>query len=118
MLCVICISRGGSASVSFSEVEERSVDLRNVSTVPSQSEPTRYVGPNITGTAQGDEFPTTELVQLDGAFYKIGTFGDTETGGGRGSASIGFDASLVSNVYGGSSTVQPPSVALLACIKI
>lgn len=44
MLCVICISRGGSASVSFSEVEERSVDLRNVSTVPSQSEPTRYVG--------------------------------------------------------------------------
>ena len=74
--------------------------------------------PNITGTAQGDEFPTTELVQLDGAFYKIGTFGDTETGGGHGSASIGFDASLVSNVYGGSSTVQPPSVALLACIKI
>lgn len=43
MLCVICISRGGSASVSFSEVEERAVDLRNVSTVPSQSEPTRYV---------------------------------------------------------------------------
>lgn len=40
MLCVICISRGGSASVSFSEVEERAVDLRNVSTVPSQSEPT------------------------------------------------------------------------------
>lgn len=74
--------------------------------------------PNITGTAQGDEFPTTELVQLDGAFYKIGTFGDTETGGGHGSASIGFDASLVSNVYGGSSTVQPPSVALIACIKI
>ena len=43
MLCVICISRGGSASVSFSEVEERAVDLRNVSTVPSQSEPTRHV---------------------------------------------------------------------------
>ena len=43
MLCVICISRGSSASVSFSEVEERAVDLRNVSTVPSQSEPTRYV---------------------------------------------------------------------------
>nr|DAZ83800.1 MAG TPA: hypothetical protein [Caudoviricetes sp.] len=75
-------------------------------------------GPNITGTARGDEFPTTELVQLDGAFYKIGTHGDTETGGGHGSAIIGFDASLVSNVYGGSSTVQPPSVALLACIKI
>lgn len=48
MLCVICISRGGSASVSFSEVEERSVDLRNVSTVPSQSEPTRYVGTDPT----------------------------------------------------------------------
>lgn len=44
MMCVICISRGGSASVSFSEVEERAVDLRKVSTVLSQSEPTRYVG--------------------------------------------------------------------------
>jgi|GEM_PF-3825534 len=43
MLCVVRISRGGSASVSFSEVEERAVDLRNVSTVPSQSEPTRDV---------------------------------------------------------------------------
>ena len=74
-------------------------------------------GPNITGTAKGDEFPTQELVNLDGAFYKAGVSGDTYTGGGHGSAIIGFDASLVSSVYGGSSTVQPSSVALLACIK-
>ena len=52
MLCVICISRGGSASVSFSEVEERAVDLRNVSTVPSQSEPTRDVRPEHQWTTQ------------------------------------------------------------------
>ena len=75
------------------------------------------VGPNITGTAQGDEFPTTELVQLDGAFYKIGTHGDTETGGGHGSAIIGFDASLSNGIYGGSSTVQPLAVMLLPAIK-
>ena len=74
--------------------------------------------PNITGTAQGDEFPTTEMVQLDGAFYKIGTFGDTETGGGHGSASIGFDASRVCKIYGSSSIVQPQSLMLLPCIKI
>lgn len=73
--------------------------------------------PNITGTAKGDEFPTTELVSLDGAFYKAGSSGDTYTGGGHGSAIIGFDASLVSSVYGGSSTVQPSSVTALACIK-
>lgn len=40
MLCVICISRGGSASVSFSEVEERSVDLRHMAAVATQREPT------------------------------------------------------------------------------
>lgn len=74
-------------------------------------------GPNIAGTAKGDEFPTQELVNLDGAFYKAGVSGDTYTGGGHGSAIIGFDASLVSGVYGGSSTVQPSSVALLVCIK-
>lgn len=73
--------------------------------------------PNITETAKGDEFPTQELVNLDGAFYKAGVSGDTYTGGGHGSAIIGFDASLVSGVYGGSSTVQPSSVALLVCIK-
>ena len=44
MLCVICISRGGSASVSFSEVEERAVDLRNVSTISSKCEPSGDVG--------------------------------------------------------------------------
>ncbi len=67
MLCVICICRGGSASVSFSEVEERAVDLRNVSTVPSQSEPTRYVRSR---TSLGLSMPTrgslltTQLVRL------------------------------------------------------
>lgn len=57
------------------------------------------------------------MVQLDGAFYKIGTFGDTETGGGHGSAIIGFDASLSNDIYGGSSTVQPLAVMLLPAIK-
>lgn len=74
-------------------------------------------GPNITGTAKGDEFPTQELVNLDGAFYKAGVSGDTYTGGGHGSAIIGFDASLVSSVYGADTTVQPASLRGLVCIK-
>ena len=73
--------------------------------------------PNITGTAGGDEFPTNE-VRLDGAFYKVGTQGDTATGNSHGSAIIGFDASRSSSVYGSSTEIQPPSGKALWIIKV
>ena len=43
MLCVVRISRSSCTSVSFSEVEERSVDLRHMAAVATQREPTSYV---------------------------------------------------------------------------
>ena len=106
----------GSSTFTLPNLDERFIE--GTTTTSDVGKKLEAGLPNITGTAQGDEFPTTEMVQLDGAFYKIGTFGDTYTGGGHGSASIGFDASLVSNVYGGSPIVQPQSLMLLPCIKI
>ena len=112
MLCVICISRGGSASVSFSEVEERAVDLRNVSTVPSQSEPTCDVRPNIIGE------PGT---RNDG--YHSGAFVDGSSSGrayfieGNAIDLVSFDASFSSSIFGASVTVQPLAMRSLACIK-
>ena len=116
MLCVICISRGGSASVSFSEVEERSVDLRNVSTVPSQSEPTRYVGrlPNITGTFR---VTIEEGSSATGSFYVDRTSGNGTEGSQGRDIYYGIDASLSSSIYGSSATTQPASMKVLPCIK-
>mgnify|MGYP005964238757 CR=1 FL=1 len=117
MLCVICISRGGSASVSFSEVEERAVDLRNVSTVPSQSEPThdvRSLTPNIIGG--------TNLCSGWGGVEDTGVFkktGRTQSAGGMydNGINLQFDASWSSALFGAGSTVQPPALQSLACIK-
>ena len=115
MLCVICISRGGSASVSFSEVEERAVDLRNVSTVPSQSEPTCDVrSPNITGAV--NLCSGWGGVSDTGVFKKTGqteSAGDSWTTG----TNLQFDASWSSSLFGKASTIQPPALQSLACIK-
>ena len=43
MLCVVRISRSSCTSVSFSEVKERSVDLRHMAAVATQRETTSYV---------------------------------------------------------------------------
>ena len=116
MMCVICISRGGSASVSFSEVEERAVDLRKVSTVLSQSEPTRYVGPNITGTFTHNGLEKNNL-KTTGAFYHAGQGAHGE-GSGYPGATIGFNSNLTNSIYSDViNTVQPPSLVTLACIK-
>ena len=70
-------------------------------------------GPNITGSANRSR----SYDDVSGAFYK---------GGGRGYNhyeqtgidSISFSASRSNSTYGSSSTVQPPSLALLGLIKI
>ena len=117
MMCVICISRGGSAAVSFSEVEERAVDLRKVSTVLSQSEPTRYVRqPNITGEAG------VTMSWSAGDPNGCLAFGSKKHGGASGSDTSGrylvLDASKASSIFGNGSSVQPSSLRLLPCIKV
>lgn len=72
--------------------------------------------PNITGKEQGDENPPIET--CTGAFYKDGIYSNTGAGSVAGSGILGFDASRANAIYGKSSTVQPPSVRVLPCIKL
>ena len=68
--------------------------------------------PNITGEIGYDN----NVGHLVGAFYAAS--GSLEgNASGNGGQVAGFDASRVSSVYGASSTVQPPAVKLLPCIK-
>lgn len=71
-------------------------------------------GPNITGTHDGIEHSYT---RISGAFYFITPDG---VGSGRSdhdNPGIGFSASRSNSIYGSSTTVQAPSVLMLAVIK-
>lgn len=73
--------------------------------------------PNITGSAtimgNGGEGSNINVKTASGAFYRIAHPGakDGYTSGANnnGYGDLGLDASLSSNVYGGSPTVQPPA---------
>lgn len=106
----------GSSTFTLPNLDERFIE--GTTTTSDVGKKLEAGLPNITGTAKGDEFPTTEMASLEGAFYHGGTYGDTETGGGHGSAIINFDASRVSKIYGSSSIVQPRALMLFPCIKI
>jgi len=71
--------------------------------------------PNITGTFDGNVNDGT--ARKTGAFYTkdyLSYGADGDSGGGT----VGFDASLSNAIYGRSTTVQPPALALLPCIHI
>ena len=71
---------------------------------------TRNVGPNISGRTVGrNGFPTS------GCFYLEGSYSGWE--GTDPNQSTMMDASRSNVLYGGSETVQPPSMLALACIK-
>ena len=68
--------------------------------------------PNITGEIGYDN----NVAHLVGAFYAAS--GSLEgNSSGNGGRVAGFDASRVSSIYGASTTVQPPAIRLLPCIK-
>ncbi len=68
--------------------------------------------PNITGEIGYDN----NVSHLVGAFYAAS--GSLEgNSSGNGGRVAGFDASRVSSIYGASTTVQPPAIRLLPCIK-
>ena len=72
-------------------------------------------GPNITGNvnvAKG-----WGSIADAGALYREGTT-QAPGGGAANGTYVYLVASRSSSVFGSSSTVQPPSVALLPCIKI
>lgn len=69
--------------------------------------------PNITGSHNG----TPWISQASGAFSTGGS-STIPNGNSTGQNFVNFNASSSSSIYGAASTVQPPSIALLACIKI
>lgn len=68
--------------------------------------------PNITGSHNG----TPWINQASGAF-SIGGISTIPNGNSTDRNFVNFNASSSSSIYGSASTVQPPSMALLPCIK-
>ena len=75
--------------------------------------------PNISGTAFSDITNAVLNGEATGAFSWLST-GNSSAGTGstiRGGLGVAIDASRVSSIFGGSSSVQPMSVRVLPCIK-
>ena len=76
--------------------------------------------PNITGTFSNYDQPGSGLKGATGAFAKTGNYNsNTKSAGGDDWGKwMSFDASKSDAIYGRSTTVQPPALALLPCIHI
>lgn len=77
------------------------------------------VRPNISGTAFTDITNAVLDGEATGAFSWLST-GNSSAGTGstiRGGLGVAIDASRVSSIFDGSSSVQPMSVRVLPCIK-
>ena len=72
--------------------------------------------PNIYGNT-GYSSDTGNAATFSGPFYKGGSGWCCGWGGYVYYSNILFDASRVSSIYGNSTTVTPPSVRLLPCMK-
>lgn len=70
--------------------------------------------PNITGEFTAVE----EMNTVTGAFYVVKNGQATKSGNHYSGQRINLEASRSSAIFGTTSTVQPPSIALLPCIKI
>lgn len=71
-------------------------------------------GPNIIGSFE----ESGDSMEADGCFEETQTHGGWVYGGSGGLRKrVDIDASRSSSAYGRSSTVQPPSVRFLPCIK-
>ena len=80
---------------------------------PSPGAPVMF-GPNITGVV-----PCQKGTASSGAFAnQTETTGTRVTGNERSGTAVTFDASRSSSIYSSSSTVQPPAIRFLPCIKI
>lgn len=79
-------------------------------------------GPNISGEGDWVYGGYASKGKFTGAMYHVSLQNSCGATGGEdyylGKPGIGIDASRSSSIYKASSTVQPASVRLLACIKI
>jgi hypothetical protein len=116
MLCVVGICCSSCTSVSFSKVEERSVDLRHMAAVATQREPTCDVRrPNISGEIVS---ANANQVSENGPFFLEDAINGPSGGDTSNNLMVCIDASRTNSCYGAATTVQPASVRVLACVKI
>ena len=102
----------GNGSTTFTLPNLNAKFVEGTTTTSSVGQTVSAGLPNITGEIGYDN----NVRHLVGAFYAAS--GSLEgNASGNGGQVAGFDASRVSSVYGASSTVQPPAVKLLPCIK-
>ena len=102
----------GNGSTTFTLPNLNAKFIEGTTTTSSVGQTVAAGLPNITGEIGYDN----NVGHLVGAFYAAS--GSLEgNASGNGGQVAGFDASRVSSVYGASSTVQPPAVKLLPCIK-
>ncbi|WP_419598742.1 phage tail protein [Sutterella wadsworthensis] len=75
--------------------------------------------PNITGQLNKSPTPWSGLLYEQNGALKPVNVGDTAYSGHTNGSNyrLEFDASRSNEIYGNSTTVQPPSMALLPCIK-
>ena len=102
----------GNGSSTFTLPNLRSIFVQGASSTSDVGTTVAAGLPNITGEIGYDN----NVGHLVGAFYAAsGSLEGNASGNGR--QVPGFDASRVSSIYGASTTVQPPSIRLLPCIK-
>ena len=74
-------------------------------------------GPNITGEVKGSAGQSFAFgLSTSGAFYK-GSSAHGASDHSSGSNAIAIDASRASATFGKATSVQPPSIRFLPCIK-
>ena len=76
-------------------------------------------GPNITGQLNKSPTPWSGLLYEQNGALKPVNVGDTAYSGHTNGSNyrLEFDASWSNEAYGNSTTVQPPAMALLPCVK-
>ena len=114
----------GNGSTTFTLPNLRDIFIQGASSTSNVGQSVAAGLPNITGAVTG--YDMFRSMQGAGPFFNdtsTHAFGLTRPAGGHShngsSAQIaGFDASRATSLYGASSTVQPPAIRLLPCIKV
>lgn len=106
----------GNGSSTFTLPNLRDIFIQGASSTSNVGQSVAAGLPNITGygplaaNGAGDS-------DFSGVFYRDGSMTGAIAEGGSTDAKVSFSASRSSGLYGASTTVQPPAIRLLPCIK-
>lgn len=102
----------GNGSTTFTLPNLRDIFIQGASSTSNVGQSVAAGLPNITGSFVSVYGGNS----VSGAFTSTGS-GHTKNGTDRDGQAISFSASTSSGIYGASTTVQPPAIRLLPCIK-